>query len=246
MANISPIFSKQGDIQGGDILTTAAADFTGQGVNNAVIFSSDLTNGGFIQRLRFKAVGANAAATCARIYINNGGSREASVAGAPTFGTNTPSTTGGTLQSGSYYAKVVSVDQYGGFSAASTESTVVTVTGPTGSIQWNWGAVTGAVSYRIYVGPVSNGQLSYFTTNTNTFTQTTAIGTRENVGNVSNNNYFYGEISLPTTTTTITTASASVEIDYPMNVALPPGYRVLVGLTVTAVGWQVTGIGGSY
>jgi len=88
--------------------------------------------------------------------------------------------------------------------------------------------------------------LSYFTTNTNTFTQTTAIGTRENVGNVSNNNYFYGEISLPTTTTTITTASASVEIDYPMNVALPPGYRVLVGLTVTAVGWQVTGIGGSY
>ena len=244
--NTAPIFSAQGDIQGGDILTTAAADYTGQGINNVVTFTSGAANGGFVQRLRFKAMGTNVA-TVARIYINNGQSRLASpltaVAGTPT---GTPSTSGGTLQAGNYFAKIVAVDQYGGRTAASTETASVAVTGATGSIVWNWTAVTGAVSYRIYVGPVTTGQLSYFESSTNTYTQITPVGTRDNLTtSVNNNNSFYGEVSLPATTAAA--AAATVEVDYPMNVALPPGYRIVVGLgTTVAAGWQCLAIGGEY
>lgn len=245
-ANTSPIYSAFGDLQGGDVLTTAAADYTGQGVNNAVIFQSDLTNGGFIQRIRFKALGTNIA-TVARIYFNNGQSRfigqVAAPAGTPT---GTPSGTGGTLLTGSYFAKIVSIDQYGGRSVASTESASVSVTGPTGSIAWAWSAATGAASYRIYVGPTTNGQLTYFTSTTNSYTQTSAVGTRDSLTtSVSNNNALIGEVSLPATTA-ITTA-ATVDIDYPLNFALPPGGRIMVGLGATvAAGWVVTGVGGEY
>jgi hypothetical protein len=243
--NSDPIFSRAGDIQGGDILLTAAADVTGQGINNAVVFTSDPTNGGFIQRIRFKALGTNVA-TVARIYINNGSGRLASsvsaVSGTPT---GTPSTTGGTLQAGTYFAKIIAVDQYGSNTAPSTESASVAVTGTTGSIGWAWTAVTGAVSYRIYVGPVTGGQLTYFTSTTNSFTQTAAIGVRDSLSTSINNNMFYGEVSLPITTAIATAATA--EIDYVMNLALPPTYRIIMGLgTTVAAGWQVMAIGGAY
>jgi hypothetical protein len=245
-ANTSPIYSLLADIQGGDILTTASADYTGQGINNAVVFTSNATNGGFVQRLRFKALGTNVASV-ARIYINNSQGRLAAaisaVSGTPT---GTPSTSGGTLQAGSFFAKIVAIDQFGGVTAASTESASVAVTGTTGSIGWSWTAVTGAVSYRIYVGPVTGGQNTYFTSATNAFTQTTAIGTRDNLTTgINNNNYFYGELSLPATTASAT--AATVDIDYPMNFALPPGYRIIVGLgTTVAAGWQCLAIGGQY
>jgi hypothetical protein len=61
------------------------------------------------------------------------------------------------------------------------------------------------------------------------------------------NNTFYGEISLPATTG-ITTA-ATAEVDYPINVALPPGYRIIIGIsagTTLASGWVPTVIAGAY
>jgi len=59
------------------------------------------------------------------------------------------------------------------------------------------------------------------------------------------NNVFFGEVSLPATTA-ITTA-ATVEIDYPINVALPPGFRIYCGLgAAVAAGWVVCPIGGEY
>ena len=59
------------------------------------------------------------------------------------------------------------------------------------------------------------------------------------------NNHLYGEISLPATTG-IATAAIS-EIDYIMDIALPAGFRVYVGLgTTVAAGWVVTPIGGKY
>lgn len=59
------------------------------------------------------------------------------------------------------------------------------------------------------------------------------------------NNIFYGEITLPATTA-INTA-ATVDVDYPMNFALPSGFKVLVGLgTTVAAGWTVAGVGGQY
>jgi hypothetical protein len=59
------------------------------------------------------------------------------------------------------------------------------------------------------------------------------------------NNVFYGEVSLPATTA-ITTA-ATVDVDYPMNFALPPGYKLYVGLGATVVaGWVASVIAGAY
>jgi hypothetical protein len=61
------------------------------------------------------------------------------------------------------------------------------------------------------------------------------------------NNTFYGEVSLPATTA-ITTA-ATVDVDYPINVALPAGYRVVLGIsasTTLASGWVPTVIAGQY
>lgn len=138
-ANSAPIFSRVGDIQGGGPLTTASNTYDGTAAANTLVFTADATNGGYVQRLRFKATGTNTA-TVARVYINNG----------------------------------------------STNGTAA-------------------------------------------------------------NNRFYGEVSLPAITATST--SATVDIDYPLNIALPPGYRIYVGLasnTATFTGWYVTVIAGAY
>jgi hypothetical protein len=59
------------------------------------------------------------------------------------------------------------------------------------------------------------------------------------------NNVFYGEISLPATTAIAT--AATVEIDYPMNFALTPNFRIYVGLgTTVAAGWVCFAVGGEY
>jgi hypothetical protein len=59
------------------------------------------------------------------------------------------------------------------------------------------------------------------------------------------NNSFYGEVSLPATTG-IATAS-TVEIDYPMNLALNAGFKIygLLGTTVAA-GWIAVPVAGKY
>jgi hypothetical protein len=139
---------------------------------------------------------------------------------------------------------VYAVDQWGGYTAASTETASVSVTGPTGSIAWSWSAVTGAASYVITVGNATGNQFTMFTSSTNSYTQT-GPGTPFYEQDILTNNYFYGEVSLPATTATNT--AATVEIDYPMNLALRPGMNVIVGLgTTVAAGWQVTLIGGKY
>lgn len=61
---------------------------------------------------------------------------------------------------------------------------------------------------------------------------------------VATNNAFYGEQSLQATTAILT--AATVEIDYPMNMLLNPGFRIYVGLaTAVAAGWVITAIGGN-
>lgn len=253
VANFNPIYSIQGAVEGGYILTTGANTYTGQGATDVVVFHADPTNGSYVQRLRFKALGSTGGATVARIYTNNGNSQYLGQAAAPAgTPTGSISTTGGTLQTGTgitYFAKIVSIDQYGGKSVASTETASVSsaTTGSTGSITWSWTAAIGAVSYRIYVGPATNQQLTYFTSSTNSYTQTAPTGTMENAaaGMISNNNDFIGELSLPSVNGSAT--ASTVDIDYPLNFALPPNGRIIVGLatTVTA-GWQVTCIGGDY
>ena len=246
MANNNPIFSRVGDIQGGAVLTTAAADYTGISINNIPVFTADATNGGFVQRLRFKAIGTNVA-TVARIYINVGLGNQVTQAGAPGTPGGSGSTTGGTLLAGTYYCKVQEIDQYGVPTAASAESTVVTTTGSTSSIAWSWTAATAAASYRVWIGTVTGGQQVYFTTNTNSYNQTAAYiaGQFGMPLDYLSNNLFIGEVSLPATTAA--TAAGTADIDYPLNFALPPGYRILVGLgAVVAAGWAVTTIAGKY
>ena len=250
--NSNPIYSRVGDIQGAYSLINAANDYTGTGPNNVPIFTSDYTNGGYVQRLRFKALGTNVA-TVARIFINHNdlGTSGALFTASPlTTATNfsaTPSTTGGSLYPGTFYGKVQTVDQWGGITTFSTETSAVVTGSGTGSITWNWGAVTGATSYRLYTGPASNSEVVFFTTNTNVYTQTNAVipGAIVSPAQYQINNYFIGEASLPATT--LSASAATQEIDYPLNIALPPGYRILVGLgTAVAAGWSVTAFGGKY
>lgn len=67
--NTSQIFSAVGDIKWGTITTAnTAKDGTGAVVT---IFTADGTNGGRVERVRFRSLGTNIA-TVARIFINNG------------------------------------------------------------------------------------------------------------------------------------------------------------------------------
>ena len=141
--NIDPIVSRVGDLSTNgttgmsQFLLTADNDYTGIGANAVLVFTADATNGGYVQRLRFKAAGTNTASV-ARIFINNG---------------------------------------------------------------------------------LSPGTAT--------------------------NNCFYGEVSLPATTGIAT--SATVEIDYPMEFALPAGFRIYFNLgTTVAAGWNCVAIGGKY
>lgn len=62
---------------------------------------------------------------------------------------------------------------------------------------------------------------------------------------VATNNTFYGEVSLPAVTAIATAATS--EIDYPLDFALPAGFRLYFGLaTAVATGWVATVIGGNY
>lgn len=245
--NNDPIYSRRGNITRAALLKTAAADYTGVSPYNKEVFAADATNGSYLQRLRFKAIGTNVA-TVARIYINDGDQAEqfGAAIGAPT---GTPSASGGTVWAGTYYAMIVAVDAKNRLTPIGTISTGVTTTGVTGSIAWSWTAPTNVnvVSYRIYVGVTNavEALTRYFTSATNSFSQISMYteGTFDDpqVGN----SKLYGEISLPATTAIATAATS--DIDYPMNFALPPGYEVYVGLgTTVAAGWVVLPIGGDY
>lgn len=72
-ANVQPIYSKTADIQW-STSTVLAANTTTDLTSGTIyhVFSADTTNGGYVQRIRFRPLGSNAA-TVARVWINNGG-----------------------------------------------------------------------------------------------------------------------------------------------------------------------------
>lgn len=71
-ANNQPIFTRIGDLQWADAMTVAntTTDLTSGTIYLA--FTADATNGGYIQRIRFRTLGTNSNATVARIWVNNG------------------------------------------------------------------------------------------------------------------------------------------------------------------------------
>lgn len=72
-ANVQPIYSKTADIQW-STSTVLAVNTTTDLTSGTIyhVFSADTTNGGYVQRIRFRPLGSNAA-TVARVWINNGG-----------------------------------------------------------------------------------------------------------------------------------------------------------------------------
>ena len=71
-ANNQPIFTRLADIQWTDAMTVAntTTDLTAGTIYLA--FTADATNGGYVQRIRFRTLGSNSNATVARIWVNNG------------------------------------------------------------------------------------------------------------------------------------------------------------------------------
>ena len=245
-ANTSPIYSVLANITRSARLTTAANDYNGVSLFNKEVFMADPVNGSYVSKIRFKAQGTNVA-TVARIYLNNGKANE-NFGGTPTAPTaGAAVTTGGTILAGTYYAQIIGIDAYGQQTVLGTLSTGAVTTGRTSIINWSWTAIPGAVSYRIYVGTnnVSGNNAYYFTSATNSYSQTAMhfAGTYDDpqVGN----SKFFGEVSLPATTATAT--AATIDVDYVMNLAIPPGWAIYVGLgTTVAAGWIVTALGGDY
>jgi hypothetical protein len=71
--NTLPIYTKVADVQWSLSAVTVAnttADLTSGTIYQ--VFSADTTNGGYVQRIRFRPLGTNANATVARLWINNG------------------------------------------------------------------------------------------------------------------------------------------------------------------------------
>lgn len=95
----------------------------------------------------------------------------------------------------------------------------------------------------------SNGsyvrKLRFKPTGTNVATVARIYLNNNSIHTTFTNNAFFGEVSLPAITATNT--AAMVDIDYPMEIALPTSFTIWVGLgTTVANGWICTAIAGQY
>jgi len=62
----------------------------------------------------------------------------------------TPSATGGSMATGTYYYAVTALDKAGNETTRSVESASVAVTGPNGSVSLKWRPIIGAYGYKVY------------------------------------------------------------------------------------------------
>ncbi len=85
----------------------------------------------------------------------------------------TPSASGGTLASGTYYYRVTAI--VGGVESVGSNEFAVTVTGPSGSVALTWLAVPSATGYNVYRGISSGGENVYYAPgNVTSYTDTNA------------------------------------------------------------------------
>lgn len=96
--------------------------------------------------------------------------------GKPTGVVDTPSATGGTLAAATYYYKITALNG-NGESLPATEVNSGAMSGSTNSNALTWTAVPGATSYRVYRGTATNAENVYYTSTTNSFTDTGAAST---------------------------------------------------------------------
>jgi len=273
--NQSPIFSRVGDVQGAVLMlnpvAATATGYTGADANTYTIYQADSTNGGFVQRVRVKFNNANPA-NVLRLWMTQGGTGHlVANTTAPQTPTGVVSATSGTMFPGVYYAKVQAIDAFGQPGAFSTEiSNTVPATG--NNITWGWSApattTSGISSYRLIIGVgFTNSQQFYIANVSGTsYTQTNSyfngpssanasiiggfLGPYSSGATISNtaltlNTTLIGEISLPAVSVSAT--AAVVDIDYPLNIAFPPGAKLVAGIgTTTANGYIVTAVAGKY
>jgi hypothetical protein len=72
-ANNQPIFTRTPDVQWTVSAMTVANTTTDLTAGTIYLaFTADTTNGGYVQRVRFRALGTNSNATVARVWVNNG------------------------------------------------------------------------------------------------------------------------------------------------------------------------------
>jgi Bacterial Ig domain/Calx-beta domain/Lamin Tail Domain/RTX calcium-binding nonapeptide repeat (4 copies) len=89
--------------------------------------------------------------------------------------TATPSDTGGSLATGTYFYRVAARN-LNGETLASAETSAA-VTGPAGRVTLAWDAVPGATSYRVYRGTASSAQNVFYTAGSAGFVDTGAAAT---------------------------------------------------------------------
>lgn len=84
-------------------------------------------------------------------------------------------------------------------------------------------------------------------------TTTSAAAARVYINNGStvgtaSNNVLYREATLPATSVNVAGTTGALAVEIPLNIQLPAGYRVYVGITAIAANtqWAVTGVGGDY
>ena len=90
---------------------------------------------------------------------------------------------------------------------------------------------TGANNFTIFTADATNGGFVQRVRLKAAGTNTVAVARIYiNNGGASTaaNNWMYGEVSLPGTTAS--TTSATTDVDYPLNFALPPGYKIICGI----------------
>lgn len=107
----------------------------------------------------------------------------------------------------------------------------------------------GANNSLIFTADASNGsfvqRIRFKAGGTNTASVARIFINNGSANTSASNNVFYGEVTLPATTSIAT--AATIEIDYPVNIALPAGFRIYFGLgTTVSAGWVATVIGGRY
>ena len=70
--NNKPIFTGTPDIQWINSMTVANTTTDLTSGTSYLAFTSNATNGGYVQKIRFRTLGTNSNATVARVWINNG------------------------------------------------------------------------------------------------------------------------------------------------------------------------------
>lgn len=151
--------------------------------------SGSTFNGGSAVTLSYNTLGAAPTASptftgtnAAPLTLPDGSTDSSALANPTGTPTGTPSATGGTVASGTNFAKIIALDSGGRPTAAGTESASVTTSGGANSIAWAWTAVPNATSYQIWVSATTGTESHFFTSSVNSFTQTLPIASGSQTG----------------------------------------------------------------